>query len=116
MNPRHQDLDTIQRILLRYGSFGFVIRFWIFVNVKSIFGLKGLDLARLPPLLLFINKSFLILFNLFQLLLWPVFSGTRLVIIIENKLQCIIIDEAFIVERIAYIATAVLKLQKNKLN
>ena len=43
MYPKYPVLDMIQRILLRYGSFGSIIRFSILVKkpyIRSVYGLK----------------------------------------------------------------------------
>ena len=45
MHPKYPVLDMIQRIHLRCGSFGSIIRFWILVKKRNIyFRIKNLDL------------------------------------------------------------------------
>ena len=45
MYPKYLVLDMIQRIHLRYGSFGSIIRFWILENKPNIqFQIKNPDL------------------------------------------------------------------------
>ena len=45
MYPKYPVLDMIQRIHLRCGSFGSIIRFWILVKKRNIyFRIKNLDL------------------------------------------------------------------------
>ena len=45
MYPKYLVLDMIQRIHLRFGSFGLIIRFWILVKKRSIrFRIKNPDL------------------------------------------------------------------------
>ena len=43
--PKYPGLDMIQRIHLRCGSFGYIIRFWISVKKRNIrFRIKNQDL------------------------------------------------------------------------
>ena len=45
MYPKYPVLDMIQRIHLRCGSFGSIIRFWVLVKKRNIhFRIKNLDL------------------------------------------------------------------------
>ena len=45
MYPKYPVLDMIQRIHLRCGSFGSIVRFWILVKKRYIrFRIKNLDL------------------------------------------------------------------------